>query len=301
MTNRKQSFTSVGLHTGERVGGYDELNHNSAPEQKLIHDGVNASKNKALRAILGGAFELACGVCFLFLGAGELHYFDDDLNPIIDAIIVMQVALAYFLYIMAVDIVSTYLTIDKMQKLISRYKDFVDNPIQLMDNLNLNGHFCSILGVNGAWEAGKSANLYNVESANIRTLIAGEEINQRIVSKKTYWDIVEKRVSLGKQIFVFILNLIAGHGFNLGVIAFKFPTDSSNFYATLYRHGLSVPTADFYGNFAGDFAWTMEPLFVIFADKLVAHMVTYRMELESFRATSGMTSKTEDGKKLKMA
>jgi len=100
---------------------------------------------------------------------------------------------------------------------------------------------------------------------------------------------------------VLVLNLIAGHGFNLGVVAFKFPTDSSSYYATLYRHGLSVPTAEFYGNFAGDFAWTIEPLFLIFAEKLVAHMVTYRMELECFKVPSALTSMRSDGKKLKKA
>merc|ERR1712196_707083 len=95
----------------------------------------------------------------------------------------------------------------------------------------------------------------------------GDDKFKKIVSKKTYWDLIEKRITLGKQIFILILNLIAGHGFNLGVVAFKFQTNS-NYFATLYRHGLSVPTADFYGNFSGDLAWTVEPLFLIFADKL---------------------------------
>ena len=56
---RKSSFSSQGLHTGEPVGGYDELNHNSTPGQKIISDGVNAGKSKAWRAIIGGVFALA--------------------------------------------------------------------------------------------------------------------------------------------------------------------------------------------------------------------------------------------------
>ena len=288
-------------HTGEPVGGYDELGYNSTPEQKIINDGINASKGKAWRCIIGGFFEFACGICFLYLGAGELHYFDDDLNPVINAIIVMQVALAYFLYLMVSDIVSTYCYIQSMQKLLERANDFNKHPVQLMDNLDLNGHYCSILGIEGSWDTDKSSDLYGVDAANIKSLVQGDDKFKKIVSKKTYWDLIEKRITLGKQIFILILNLIAGHGFNLGVVAFKFQTNS-NYFATLYRHGLSVPTADFYGNFSGDLAWTVEPLFLIFADKLVAHMVTYRMELESFRIiTSTSTPKPAVDKKMKRA
>lgn len=69
---------------------------------------------------------------------------------------------------------------------------------------------------------------------------------------------------------IWILNVIAGYGYLMSILAFYFPN------AELYKDqtvgyslaqsvmlGLSNDNADWWGNFAGDFAWTVEPLLVL--------------------------------------
>lgn len=60
-----------------------------------------------------------------------------------------------------------------------------------------------------------------------------------------------------------LLNAIAGYGYLLGIFAFYFP---SNNVCKLFMFGLSDEDGDWWGNLAGDSAWTIEPLLIILVE-----------------------------------
>lgn len=73
------------------------------------------------------------------------------------------------------------------------------------------------------------------------------------------------------QFALFAVNFIAFYGYMMAVLSFFFPNASmaedssySEYFAKLWMLGLSNDAAMYYGVLAGDIAWTVEPLLVLF-------------------------------------
>ncbi|RYH20467.1 hypothetical protein EON65_23355 [archaeon] len=68
---------------------------------------------------------------------------------------------------------------------------------------------------------------------------------------------------------LFSLNLIAGYGYMMGILSFNFPAASlsssnpGNYIAKMLMFDMSNASADWWGNFCGDLAWTIEPVVVL--------------------------------------
>lgn len=61
-----------------------------------------------------------------------------------------------------------------------------------------------------------------------------------------------------------LLNAMAGYGYLLGIFAFYLPNNSI---CRLFMFGLSDGDGDWWGNLAGDGAWTIEPLLIILMEQ----------------------------------
>mmetsp|Transcript_15173 Transcript_15173/g.33935 ORF Transcript_15173/g.33935 Transcript_15173/m.33935 type:complete len:252 (-) Transcript_15173:219-974(-) len=73
-----------------------------------------------------------------------------------------------------------------------------------------------------------------------------------------------------RELLYFLLNFIAFYGYMLCILVYYF--DDESLQPTGIRKlqfGMSNSDADWYGNFAGDFAWTIEPLVVLFSPLLL--------------------------------
>lgn len=68
----------------------------------------------------------------------------------------------------------------------------------------------------------------------------------------------------------FVLNFIAFYGYLLGIIAYYYPDGVENYYTGLIKLGMTSSDADWYGNFVGDFMWTIEPLIIIASPSILA-------------------------------
>lgn len=71
------------------------------------------------------------------------------------------------------------------------------------------------------------------------------------------------------DVVLFLLNVIAGYGYLMGILAYYYlwPSSSSpppSWVQTICFH-LPADDADWIGNFAGDLAWTIEPLLILSA------------------------------------
>jgi hypothetical protein len=85
----------------------------------------------------------------------------------------------------------------------------------------------------------------------------------------------------------FAVNAIAFYGYMMGVLAFFFPSaalseDASypEFFSKLFMLNLSNDDASNYGIFAGDFAWTIEPLLVLFLFPYLKNQSNSRMQMQ---------------------
>ena len=68
---------------------------------------------------------------------------------------------------------------------------------------------------------------------------------------------------------LFLLNVVAGYGYLLAIVSYYFPAGSAqpNWVKSM-KQDLSDENADWYGNFAGDLAWTIEPFLIIVSSLL---------------------------------
>lgn len=101
---------------------------------------------------------------------------------------------------------------------------------------------------------------------------AGEDTSTLSISKKKVLQKLKKQMqelkgSLPIDQALFLLNVVAGYGYLMGILAFYWPASSSPTWmqsaSRLLMLGLSRDAGDWAGNFAGDLAWTLEPLLII--------------------------------------
>lgn len=74
-----------------------------------------------------------------------------------------------------------------------------------------------------------------------------------------------------REFLYFLLNAVAFYGYLLGIMVYLFDDDESSFVHTM-KFGMSHETADWHGNFAGDLAWTIEPLVIMGSPTLLTFL-----------------------------
>lgn len=88
----------------------------------------------------------------------------------------------------------------------------------------------------------------------------------------------------------------------MGILAFYYPSDSlSNgstvrFWMEIVNLGITVSSdADWYGNFAGDLAWTIEPIVIICAPMLLKWLIDMHLNAQKqFRNDQISTTQTTE-------
>lgn len=103
--------------------------------------------------------------------------------------------------------------------------------------------------------------------------------------------LVVSRVNLSKDTILFLLNFIAGYGYLLSIITYYFE-DETVCWSSVMRLGLNNKDAQWYGNLAGDFAWTVEPLLVIMSVPIVRSYVSRRTDGALYNAAAAGKKKT---------
>ena len=155
---------------------FDLLGFFRTPTQKVLEDGIAHSDAVCNRTIISGICDLAIGVAFAVLALNSSHYFSEilkDIKPVIDSLIAMEIALLFYLYIMISDLFYSRHYYYGLLEILKRQKDFNENPVQLMETVNLSGSFCKVLSYTPAWDHGKSSLTLESEIITVRALLAG--------------------------------------------------------------------------------------------------------------------------------
>lgn len=251
--------------------------------QRIIVESLIDDMEKAIRNIVVGICVFPIGVSFLWLTANSLHITETNwiggLPALIHALTVMEVFMVPLLYFMWIDsialgkkaekILDTKKTVevnrghipsDKINAavyawLVATWQPFWKDAddIDLSDDVKLEKLFASELkeieaNVNEfAKEGGSKLGLNaaaSLESASWRAKKEGQ-----------------------REFLYFVLNFIAFYGYLLGVLAYYFPDSDDGVNAlqliTALNLGMATSVADWAGNFAGDFCWTVEPVVIL--------------------------------------
>ena len=299
----------------------------SGAEYLIIKHGLTADRIQSRTRVIVGVFELIFAVAFLFLVLNSLHIVGPTHpKPLIDALISMEIGLAYILVIMwksFADKVKDFRRLFKLHTSIRSLKaptkanlliGAVDSGFKIEELYEV--LIALDESYTPSWRA-KSQNGCVGDVCTIKPLTITGEIQAEfknvsaILAKLTAADASSKGSSLGTsaalrlrkqgfeaqlqaplELLYFLLNFIAGYGYLLGILAFYVPEMASSHplgmfdllqntisgtglhysWCKVLMFGLSHGDADWYGNLAGDIAWTVEPIVLLLNKPLITYL-----------------------------
>jgi len=75
------------------------------------------------------------------------------------------------------------------------------------------------------------------------------------------------------EFFYFVVNSVAFYGYLMAIVAFYYPDDTAQpYYVQTLKFGYANAIADWTGNFAGDFMWTIEPIVILGSPFYLSYM-----------------------------
>ena len=74
---------------------------------------------------------------------------------------------------------------------------------------------------------------------------------------------IKSAASAGIELVYFTLNLIAFYGYSLSILAYYYASSNDTWHRVL-KFGMSHSDSDWWGNLAGDMAWTIEPALILY-------------------------------------
>lgn len=269
----------------------------SCAEYTILRHGVLKDQRTGVTKMLvgGGEFVIACS--FVFLATNSFHVRGPTHPlPLYHALIAMEIALVYFLYLMWGNVVNKLRDALKFRELLQSMEKlegvkvssrkfidlscdagFLDNLMEtylLIDNTYAPVYRRSRTIIDGLRE-----DLKTVHNTLDEAVLGADKEQKGSAATKALRAELRRRItesyieSFLEFIFL-LLNLAAGLGYLMGIMAFFFPLaystvnmpdedTFSHFMARACMLQLPPSIADWYGNFAGDLAWTIEPLLVL--------------------------------------
>ena len=272
--------------------------------QRLVRASLIKEANMALRSLFVGILVMSIGISFLWLVGNSFHATQSGiiggLPALIHALTVMEVALVPLLYYMIVDAQEQFAQAQKMDKAAKALQEGV--------GINNNMELCVYEGLTGwipFWDQGVSAfEMTPVPDSAVEEKQVAQEVQalqERLrefssssdKSKNTLPDqaatlIATSRVKKWegyREYLYFILNFIAFYGYAVGVVVYYYADVNEQPPAIAAFLGyMENDLADWWGNFAGDFMWTIEPIFILYTPILFQRMKEQRQAAAKLKA-----------------
>uniref|UniRef100_A0A7S4IV48 Uncharacterized protein n=1 Tax=Odontella aurita TaxID=265563 RepID=A0A7S4IV48_9STRA len=263
---------------------------------KIVNDSLAQEGSAAIRSIWVGANVFGIGVSFFWLFANSWHVTDTDwiggLQGLIHALTIMEVGMLPLLYYMIKDGASKIGKSARMEAfadgLVACKGDFA-STVGGKDLLNVESYGWT---QKGGWspfwaesaplspdnmvaeEKMLTKELEKIE-ATVSALLADakkkNDTNVEAVQKAAEdaaGDLLEdarkERFEGFMEYLYFVFNFIAFYGYLLGIVVYYFDEATlKGTYTGSLKLGMSNSDSDWYGNFAGDFMWTVEPVFIL--------------------------------------
>lgn len=272
--------------------------------QRLVRASLIKEANMALRSLFVGILVMSIGISFLWLVGNSFHATQSGiiggLPALIHALTVMEVALVPLLYYMIIDAQEQFAQAQKMDKAAKALQEGV--------GINNNMELCVYEGLTGwipFWDQGVSAfEMTPVPDSAVEEKQVAQEVQalqERLrefssssdKSKNTLPDqaatlIATSRVKKWegyREYLYFILNFIAFYGYAVGVVVYYYADVNEQPPAIAAFLGyMENDLADWWGNFAGDFMWTIEPIFILYTPILFQRMKDQRQAAAKLKA-----------------
>ena len=272
--------------------------------QRLVRASLIKEANMALRSLFVGILVMSIGISFLWLVGNSFHATQSGiiggLPALIHALTVMEVALVPLLYYMIIDAQEQFAQAQKMDKAAKALQEGV--------GINNNMELCVYEGLTGwipFWDQGVSAfDMTPVPDSAVEEKQVAQEVQalqERLrefssssdKSKNTLPDqaatlIATSRVKKWegyREYLYFILNFIAFYGYAVGVVVYYYADVNEQPPAIVAFLGyMENDLADWWGNFAGDFMWTIEPIFILYTPILFQRMKDQRQAAAKLKA-----------------
>eukprot|EP01038_Epipyxis_sp_PR26KG_P005790 gene5790-7988_t len=282
-------------------------------EYTLIHHSVTENINRAYNQSVSGFLNLVIGVAFLFLALNSFHIeVPSHPLPLVNALISMEIALIYFLFQMGYsfskNLSKSYYKyamikrIESKEGSVNTYQTLLLFCHSLGQNKNLMEIFQSLLAHDTVCDLtyithGLALGSVQLEEDLIRDIT---NINRLLNTNKTITSTNYKQniannnsliSSLHEQslsdyiescfdMLLLVLNSIAFYGYFMTILAFYFPQSyfTNPLHNGIISHlllNMTHDNADWYGNFAGDLAWTIEPLLILLKPTLKSYFILY--------------------------
>lgn len=297
-------FLLVGRKTMNAVKEETEFKDEDKLFKSIYSEDIGEFISSIRIKVISGICEITIGISFFFLFSNSYHYyFQGHPKPVIDALIFMEIALLYFLYLMLKSFVKVYRDINRcitLANLLENNKSSQESVRGLIEAFIKSGYFRDISHAlkimkptySLKWRESsivkKDDKKQNIEQIVKKDLDSIRQTLEKYCSIKKGKDIDKKAVSNRQlacrnlrsyakksnvqaplEFIYFILNIIAGYGYLLGILAFYVSEDNQHVIFKILKLGLNNPNADWYGNLVGDAAWTIEPLLILLSGRII--------------------------------
>ena len=278
-------------------------------EYCIMRQGLEVDRFSAVNDIIVGIFEMIFGFAFLFLTFNSLHIVGPTHpKPLVDALISMEIGLAYILVLMW----NAYLDRSKDASRLNRFVDAmkVMKAITPTGVIFTKASDAGFIGMNGElmrvvtyldssyipkWRRITSEEAIEIENKpDVVTSLINKELEtlKTIANNFAKYDdslLSQHRIKVLDDIEIaaeeskilsfldmiyFILNFVAGYGYLLGILAFYSPSSDNNLIVKMMMLGMSHDNADWWGNLAGDMAWTIEPAIILYQKQIVDYYLS---------------------------
>ena len=261
----------------------------------LVKKSIMKEARAALRDTFVGACVLSIGVSFFWLFGNSLHVttagWIGGLPALIHALTVMEIALVPLLIYMFQDGANSLAKAARIEIFIQKYKDLKNKPekgdvswinletFEYLQDSTFEPLWAraagSISKINMAAEEKVLMKDIEAMEAKVDALSAGNLTmitNERVIR-------LEKQAKTGRlegyrEYIYFLLNFVAFYGYLLGILVYYFSEEKDQpTMVTYLKWGASNTDADWYGNFAGDLMWTIEPLLILSSPILIKYII----------------------------
>lgn len=255
-------------------------------ESCIVRHGLTKARAASLNKLIGSILEIILGFTFIYLAATNLHiYLPDHPKAVIDAIIVAELVLLYFLVVMWQTFTSHFMDSIKLRKLSALLR--ARSKCQTMDEFTMAIGDAGYLRASGmhdalmalkpdhspAWSTKYPIRIDQAVKSELLSVtmalkaFLGDSASAESLRATTADALItaaEGRIRRAPLDFLyFVLNVAAGYGYMLGCAVYYFPSSTGGSVLETLKFNLTHSDADWWGNFTGDAAWTIEPIVII--------------------------------------
>ena len=277
---------------------------------KIVNESLMKEAKFAIRSIFVGALVTPIGICFWWLFINSFHITEVDwfggLPALIHALEIMEVCLIPLLYYMIIDGFEMLRKAKKAKALLHTVQDgtlsgeglttqtyeamtgwvpFWDGGVGLFETAPDETAEEKLMADETKKVEAKISALLPPPGRKTRATADKEEKIRKEsleeVAEKLSGDIPVWKMEGYREFAYFVFNFVAFYGYLMAPLTFYFEDDSQPDYIRSMKFDYNNTDADWYGNFAGDLMWTIEPVVILGSPALASWIRPTKKKVKS--------------------